>query len=225
MKVKIREVILNTFVSASILSADLTDLAKVARLLPEWGVDMLHFDVMDGIFVNNISFGIPVLAALRKKTSLFLDVHLMITDPIRYITQFSQAGADQITVHLESESDPAKTLQAIRANGKKAGLSIKRGTPVEAVYPFLSLVDLILVMSVEPGFGGQGYQPEATGRIRTLRQYLDAHAPHVAIQVDGGINGETAAFAREAGAAQLVTGSYLFGAADPAAAVRQVRGI
>ena len=142
-------------VSASILSADMCNLEAVVRTLETIGTDMLHFDVMDGRFVDNISFGIPVLEAIRKKTDLFLDVHLMISDPLHYAARFAKAGANGITFHLESESDPQKTIDAIHACGIPAGIVIKPNTPAEAVLPYLPSVEMVLVMTVEPGFGGQ----------------------------------------------------------------------
>ena len=211
---------MNTIVSASILSADICHLADELDKLRAWQVDMLHFDVMDGIFVPNISFGIPMLSAVRSYTDMFLDVHLMITDPLRYAQAFAEAGADRITFHLESNSDPRATLEAIRSTGCKAGIALKPATPPEAVFPYLSLTDMVLVMTVEPGFGGQSYLPDMTDKIRQLHRAF----PDLCIQVDGGINEKTASLARGAGASELVTGSYLFQSPDPALAAALVRG-
>ena len=214
------EVQVNTIVSASILGADICHLGEALDKLRTWQIDMVHFDVMDGVFVPNISFGIPMLSAVRRHTKLFLDVHLMITDPLRYVSAFAKAGADRITFHLESSSDPRATLEAIRQTGRQAGIAIKPGTPVEDVIPYLSLTDMVLVMTVEPGFGGQSYLPDTTEKVRQLRRDY----PKLCIQVDGGINDQTAPIARQAGANELVTGSYLFQAADPFRAAALLRG-
>jgi len=203
---------LATLISASILGADITDLSGECRKLEENKVDMLHFDVMDGHFVNNISFGIPVLSSLKKKTSLFMDVHLMISEPLRYIDAFAAAGSDMITFHLESDSDPDKTIDAIKKAGLKAGISVKPGTPVSEVYRFLDKIDMVLVMTVEPGFGGQGFIPETAEKVRELKKYITENKICIDIEVDGGINDKTAGIVKEAGANVLVSGSYLFNA-------------
>lgn len=197
-------------VSASILSADMCNLEAVVRTLETSGTDMLHFDVMDGRFVDNISFGIPVLEAIRKKTDLFLDVHLMISDPLHYAERFAKAGANGITFHLESESDPQKTIDAIHACGIPAGIVIKPNTPAEAVLPYLPSVEMVLVMTVEPGFGGQSFLWEMLKKVQFLRQKAAEQGLSVSIQVDGGVNAETAPEAVKAGANNLVVGSYLF---------------
>ena len=206
-------------VSASILSADMCNLEAVVRTLETSGTDMLHFDVMDGRFVDNISFGIPVLEAIRKKTDLFLDVHLMISDPLHYAARFAKAGANGITFHLESESDPQKTIDAIHACGIPAGIVIKPNTPAEAVLPYLSSVEMVLVMTVEPGFGGQSFMADMMPKVQTIRGYIDAMNPACELEVDGGVDAATAPLCVEAGADVLVAGSAVFGAADPAAAV------
>lgn len=211
-------------VSASILSADLGNLERVVKEVESWGVDMLHFDVMDGVFVPNLSFGLPVLSAIERRSDLFMDVHLMISDPTNYIVPFVKAGADMITIHVESKGDATQNLRAIRQNGAKAGLALKPGTPIEAAFPYLHIADTVLLMTVEPGFGGQDFMAEVLPKIRALRAYMDAHAPHVSIQVDGGINSVTALLSRDAGANQLVAGSYLFGAENPVSAVASLRG-
>lgn len=201
--------------SASILSADMCNLEAVVHMLEQSGTDMLHFDVMDGRFVNNISFGIPVLSALRKKTDLFLDVHLMIADPLQYVERFAHAGANGITFHLESESDPQKTIDAIHACGIPAGLVIKPMTPAKAILPYLSSVEMVLVMTVEPGFGGQAFLWDMLEKVRFLHCAAKEQGLHTIIQVDGGINAETAPAAVEAGADNLVVGSYLFRQENP----------
>lgn len=214
---------MNTIVSASILSADICRLGEELDRIKASGCDHVHFDVMDGVFVPNISFGVPVLADVRRHTDMFVDVHLMITDPLKYVGVFADNGADMISFHLESESDPAEVIREIKTRGKKAGIAIKPGTPASDVLPYVSSVDMVLVMTVEPGFGGQGFMHEMLGKIRELKAYIDRECPGVHIQVDGGINAETAALVREAGADILVAGSYLFKAADMAAAARSMR--
>lgn len=216
-------VILKKLISASILNADLLHLDDVIHKLEAAGADMLHFDVMDGVFVNNISFGIPVLKALAGETHLFKDVHLMITDPLKYVDAFAEAGADLITFHYESVSDPFAAVEAIHAAGCKAGISIKPSTPAEAVIPFLDKVDLVLVMTVEPGFGGQGYIHEMTEKIEAVRRAVSGWDRDIMLEVDGGINAETAAIACGAGADVLVAGSYLFQQKDMAAAIAGMR--
>ncbi len=213
----------NFAISASILSADLSNLAAVAEGLERAGLDMLHFDVMDGHFVPNISFGIPVLEAIDHCTSLFMDVHLMIQDPIRYIPQFAKAGADLITFHVESNSDPQKTIDAIHAMGIQAGIVLRPGTPWEAVRPYLPDVEVVLVMTVEPGFGGQSFLWDMVEKVQKLHDYLTSQQLTCRIEVDGGLNAETAPHIVQAGAEILVVGSYLFRQADPQAAVQLLR--
>lgn len=214
---------MKTIVSASILSADVCRLGEELDRIKSSGCDHVHFDVMDGVFVNNISYGIPMLAGVRKRTDMFIDVHLMIIDPAKYIKAFAENGADMISFHLESDSDPQKTLDEIHSYGKKAGIAIKPATPVSEVLPFVKSADMVLVMTVEPGFGGQGFIYDTLDKIRELKAYIDENCPGTHIQVDGGINAETAALVREAGADILVAGSYLFKAADMAAAAVSMR--
>lgn len=208
-------------ISVSILSADMLHLEDEVRRLEQAGADMLHFDVMDGVFVPNISFGLPVLEAIAKASSLYMDVHLMIEEPISYIRQFADAGAELITFHLESASDPFRTIEAIHKAGCKAGISLKPGTPAKALLPFLEGIDLVLVMSVEPGFGGQSYIHEMTEKIAAIREMIGER--DIRLEVDGGINAETAPLAAAAGADVLVTGSYLFRQEDMGAAVQLLR--
>ena len=210
-------------VSASILSADMCNLEAVVRTLETSGTDMLHFDVMDGRFVDNISFGIPVLEAIRKKTDLFLDVHLMISDPLHYAERFAKAGANGITFHLESESDPQKTIDAIHACGIPAGIVIKPNTPAEAVLPYLSSVEMVLVMTVEPGFGGQSFMADMMPKVQAIRAYIDEKNPGCELEVDGGVNAQTAKLCTAAGANVLVAGSAFFKAEDKAAFVQAVK--
>lgn len=201
------------------LSADFANLEREAKRMEDAGADMLHIDVMDGHFVSNLTLGAPVLKSLDRRSGMFLDVHLMISDPLRYIDDFAQAGADLITFHVESDSDPAACIQKIRSHGLKAGITLKPGTPVSAIQPYLGQVDMALVMTVEPGFGGQGFLPAMMDKVRALR----ASCPQLDIQVDGGINAETAKTAVEAGANILVAGSYVLGAPDAAQAISSLR--
>ena len=205
---------LKNFVSASVLSADMLDLGNEIKKLEKNGIDMLHFDVMDGIFVNNITFGLPVLQQVRKATDMTLDVHLMIADPLKYIKNFADFGADLISFHLESDSHTADTLKAIKSCGVKPALAIKPATPAEAVYEYLPYLDMVLVMTVEPGFGGQSFISSTVDKIRSIREEITKLGLDVDVEVDGGINDKTAAIVREAGANVLVSGSYLFGAED-----------
>ncbi len=213
----------NFQICASVLNADMGNLERVSKELEKSGAEVLHFDVMDGVFVPNISFGFPILEAVNRSTDMFLDVHLMITDPLRYIPETIKAGADLVTFHLESESDPYETIRAIRAGGAKAGVVIKPGTSWEAVLPFMELIDVVLVMSVEPGFGGQSFMEGSLDKIKALRGYIDEKQLPVMIQVDGGINDKTAVLAVNAGADMLVVGSYLFKQGDVSAGVQALR--
>ncbi|MCM1523759.1 MAG: ribulose-phosphate 3-epimerase [Ruminococcus sp.] len=214
---------MSTIVSASVLSADMCRLGEELDRIKASGCDHVHFDVMDGVFVDNISYGLPVLKSVRQYTNMWIDVHLMITDPLKYVKAFAQSGADIITFHLESASDPAETAAAIKEEGKKAGIAVKPETPVGKLLPYLDKADMALVMTVEPGFGGQGFISGTLDKVRELRRYVDNNSLNVHIQVDGGINVQTAAAAREAGADILVAGSYLFGAEDMTAACEALR--
>ena len=210
-------------VSASVLSADMLRLENEIRKMEDGGIDMLHFDVMDGVFVNNISYGLPILQAVDGCTDMFLDVHLMITDPLKYIKRFADCGADLITFHLESQSDVRETIKAIRECGVKASISIKPGTPAEAVFEYLPLGDMVLVMTVEPGFGGQSFIYDTLDKIRSIRSKINELGLSADVEVDGGINAETAPLVREAGANVLVSGSYLFKAEDMAEAAKKLK--
>lgn len=214
-----------TKVAASILSADFANLHKDCTRLLEAGADVMHFDVMDGHFVPNISYGAPVLTCLHAALpDVFYDVHLMISDPARYAADFAKAGADLITFHLEAVPDTVEeVIAAIRATGCQVGISIRPGTPVEAVFPYLSVVDLILVMSVEPGFGGQKFMPAAVEKIAAIRAEAQRRGLSTDIEVDGGIDAATAPLCAAAGANVLVAGSAVFGAKDPAAAMSAIR--
>lgn len=206
-------------VAPSILSADFVNLERDIRKLSETGVDYVHVDVMDGQFVPNITIGIPVVAAIRRITALPLDVHLMIDRPLRYVDDFCKAGSDLLTVHVEAdtEENTLSALQKIRSHGVRAAISVKPKTPAEAVLPFLPLCDLILVMTVEPGFGGQSFMGDMMPKLKAIRNYIDAQNPACELEVDGGINETTAMTCRENGANVLVAGSAYFKAADPVA--------
>ena len=187
------------------------------------GVEMVHVDVMDGHFVPNISIGLPVVASLRKKTALPLDVHLMISDPLTYAPQFCDMGADIVTFHVESESDPQAVIDAIRAKGKKCGMTIKPRTPAEALFPYLSQLDMVLVMTVEPGFGGQKFMADMLPKIETLRGWIEERGLSCALECDGGIDAHTAPLVKSAGCDVLVAGSAVFGRDDRAAAIAAIR--
>ena len=213
----------NIIVSASLLSADFVKLGADCRRAADSGCDWLHFDIMDGMFVPSISFGGPVLKCVCKITSLPVDVHMMVTEPGRYIERYIELGAAGITVHAEACRDVPGTLSMIRRLGKRAGLAIKPATPVSEIKQYFPLVDMVLVMTVEPGFGGQPFMTETLEKIREARAYADELGLDLDIQVDGGINGETAALVKQAGANVLVSGSYLFEAADMKAAVDSLK--
>ncbi len=203
-------------VAPSILSADFVNLERDIRRLKECGADYVHIDVMDGLFVPNITIGIPVVAAIRKITDLPLDVHLMIDRPIRYVEQFCDAGADIVTIHAEADTVERnqEALRMIRRKGVRAAVSIKPGTSASAVDPYMDLMDMILVMTVEPGFGGQKFMEDMMGKVRALRKIIDVRTPGVELEVDGGVNLDTGRTCVEAGANVLVAGSALFKAED-----------
>ena len=194
----------------SLLAADFTRLGEQIRETEQCGAQFLHIDVMDGIFVPSISFGMPLIESIRPATKQFFDVHLMIVEPERYIQEFVNCGADGITFHLEATKDPRMVIDRIHQAGAKAGISIKPGTPVEEVYPYLADVDLVLVMSVEPGFGGQSFLPKSYERIRKIREYMDEHQLTAHLEVDGGIGKKNVREVMEAGADVFVAGSAIF---------------
>ena len=204
------------------LSADFGHLERDTRMVDASAAEWVHIDVMDGVFVPNISFGFPVLKAIRKATAKFLDVHLMIVSPEKYVARFAEAGADLVTFHLEATDDPAGCVALIRRAGARAGVSIKPATPVEALREVLPLVDLVLVMSVEPGFGGQSFMEGSLQKIADLKAMRAELGLATLIEVDGGISSHNARTLFDAGADALVAGSAVFGAADPRAEIEKM---
>ena len=211
--------------SPSILAADFVNLERDIKDIEANGADWVHIDVMDGLFVPNISIGLPVLQAIRPITKLPLDVHLMIERPIRYVEQFVKAGADWLTIHIEADQpqNNLDCLDKIRSLGCKAAISLKPRTPVEAAIPYLEKCDMILVMTVEPGFGGQKFMADQMDKIRQLREWLDDVNPECVIQVDGGVDGGNCALCKESGAEVLVAGSAYFKASDRKAFVKEIQ--
>lgn len=206
-----------TYIAPSLLAADFSDLGReVARVS---SADMLHIDIMDGCFVPNISMGPQIVAAIRDKTSIPFDVHLMLEHPLPYIEAFRKAGADSITFHIESKDDPAAVLQAIRESGAKPGIALNPATPPQALAEFASQLYMITVMTVEPGFGGQKLIPAALEKLPWLKENF----PAVLLEVDGGVNGETAPVCRQKGADILVAGTAVFKAQDPSAAIEALK--
>ena len=212
-------------VSPSILPCDFAHAAEEVRFVTESGADMIHLDVMDGVFVPNLSFGPPVIASLRPHTDLFFDVHLMMQHPRRLLPSFAKAGADLINIHLECADPIRETLEDIRALGKQAAVTLKPATPAEEAFPYLDMVDMVLVMTVEPGFGGQSFMADMMPKVTALRQEIDRRGLAVSIQVDGGISAATAPVAAAAGADVAVMGSAVFNDPDPQALVAQVQGL
>lgn len=212
-------------ISPSVLASDFSRLGEEAARMASCGAELLHLDVMDGMFVPNITFGPPVIKAIRKCSPALFDVHLMIEDPIRYIGDFASAGADSITFHVEAADDPRAVLGAIRAAGCKTAVSLKPATPAETVFPLLDLADMVLVMTVEPGFGGQSFMHDMLEKIRALRHECTKRGFDTDIQVDGGIAEDTIALAAAYGANVFVAGSAVFRSEDAAKTIASLRRI
>jgi len=210
--------------SPSILSADYMNMERDLRATAEMGIKWLHVDIMDGLFVPNLSFGYSMVASMRKVTDQVLDVHLMIDRPIRYVENFCKAGADYLTIHVEADTreNTKAAIEKIRALGVKPGIVVKPKTPAEDIAEFLPLVDLVLVMTVEPGFGGQKFMADMMPKVKKLREMLDEVNPSCHLEVDGGVDLKTGVTCKENGANVLVAGSAFFGAADRAAFAKEI---
>ena len=210
-------------IAPSILSADFTKLGQQIEIVEAAGASLLHVDVMDGRFVPNITVGLPVVKAISRATQLPIDAHLMIVEPGRYAEQFVKAGAQMVSIHIEADPHAHRTLSAIRAAGAQAGVAINPATPLSALDEALKFADYVLLMSVNPGFGGQAFIPESLDKVRRLRKIIDERGLKARIEIDGGIDTENIAEVASAGAEIIVSGSAIFGAPDPAVALRRLR--
>lgn len=209
-------------ISPSLLSADFLNLGRDCAMLNESAAQWFHLDIMDGTFVPNISYGMPVISAIRSTTDKVLDVHLMVDKPERYITEFKQCGADYLTVHCEATTHLHRTLQAIRAQGIKAGVALNPATPLSSIEEVLPLCDMVLLMSVNPGFGGQKFIESSIDKVRRLRQMIDQRALSTLIQIDGGVNTSNARTLFDAGCNVLVAGNAVFGSKDPKQTIKEL---
>ena len=206
-------------VAPSILSADFGNLERDIKMIDRSAAEWVHIDVMDGVFVPNISFGFPIMKPVRRATQKMLDVHLMIVEPEKYVRRFVESGADYVTFHHEACANPRATIAEIKAAGAKAGVSIKPATPAEAIFDYLGELDMVLVMSVEPGFGGQSFMPDSLDKVRALRKEIDENGYNCLIEIDGGISAKNAREVFDAGVDVIVAGSSVFGAENPEQAI------
>ena len=210
-------------IAPSMLASDFSRLGEETRRMAQSGADMIHLDVMDGNFVPNITFGAPVIQAIRPCTDVFFDVHLMIREPLRYLADFARAGADGITFHVESEGDPEEIIEKIHAAGCRAAASLKPATPAERLYPYLKSLDMVLVMTVEPGFGGQSFQAPMLEKVKLLKEQARRQSKELLVQIDGGVNLDTIGQAALAGVDVCVAGTGVFKAPDAAQAIRALK--
>ena len=210
-------------IAPSILSSDFARLAEEIESIKN--CDMVHIDVMDGHFVPNLTFGAPVVKCIRKYTELFFDCHLMISNPKKYAVDFAASGADLITFHYESDDDPKETIDEIKRLGCKVGISVKPKTPIEKIYPYLDMVDLVLIMSVEPGFGGQSFMPEVLDKVVKLKELKNKENKKYAIEIDGGIDDKTIILAKNAGVEVCVAGSYIFKQKDRIETIKKLKSV